>query len=100
MVTIPSTPNGVTITHQLAHALAGGTAAINQRRSAGSLRVQSSRHAVVEKCIIPSSCDEGIGNQPKTLSRKPAAMAEPMTPATLGPMACISRKLEGLAFWP
>ena len=27
-------------------------------------------------------------------------MAEPMTPATLGPMACISRKLEGLAFWP
>ena len=29
--------------------------------------------------------------QPKTESRKPAAMAEPMTPATLGPMACISR---------
>ena len=28
---------------------------------------------------------------PKTESRKPAAMAEPMTPATLGPMACISR---------
>ena len=26
MVTIPSTPNGVTITHQLAHALAGGPA--------------------------------------------------------------------------
>ena len=23
-----------------------------------------------------------------------------MTPATLGPMACISRKLEGLFFWP
>ena len=28
----------------------------------------------------------------------PAAMAEPITPATLGPMACISRKLPGLAF--
>ncbi len=27
-------------------------------------------------------------------------MAEPMTPATLGPMACISRKLPGLASWP
>ena len=27
-------------------------------------------------------------------------MAEPITPATLGPSACISRKLEGLAFWP
>ena len=23
-----------------------------------------------------------------------------MTPATLGPMACISRKLEGFSFWP
>lgn len=40
------------------------------------------------------------GHQPKTASRKPAAMAEPMTPATLGPMACISRKLPGLAFCP
>ena len=28
---------------------------------------------------------------PKTLSKNPAAMAEPMTPATLGPMACIRR---------
>ena len=27
-------------------------------------------------------------------------MAEPITPATLGPMACMSRKLPGLAFWP
>ena len=34
------------------------------------------------------------------LIRKPAAIAEPITPATFGPMACISRKLEGLAFWP
>ena len=30
----------------------------------------------------------------------PAATAEPTTPATLGPMACISRKFEGSAFWP
>ena len=28
---------------------------------------------------------------PKTLSRKPAAIAEPITPATFGPMACMSR---------
>ena len=33
----------------------------------------------------------GMLSQPKTESRKPAAMAEPMTPATLGPMACIRR---------
>ena len=30
------------------------------------------------------------------LSRIPAAMAEPITPATLGPMACMSRKLRGV----
>ena len=35
---------------------------------------------------------------PNRVSNTPAATAEPMTPATLGPMACISRKLEGLAF--
>ena len=28
--------------------------------------------------------------------RTPAAIAEPMTPATFGPMACISRKLRGI----
>ena len=33
----------------------------------------------------------GADYQPNTLSRKPAAMAEPITPATFGPMACISR---------
>ena len=33
-------------------------------------------------------------------SRKPAATAEPITPATLGPMACISRKLVGLYLRP
>ena len=30
----------------------------------------------------------------------PAAMAEPITPATFGPIACISRKLFGLASAP
>jgi hypothetical protein len=30
----------------------------------------------------------------------PAAVAVPMTPATLGPMACIKRKLVGLACCP
>lgn len=30
---------------------------------------------------------------PKKLSRIPAATAEPITPATLGPIACIRRKL-------
>lgn len=29
--------------------------------------------------------------QPKKLSRSPAATAEPMTPATFGPMACMRR---------
>ena len=32
--------------------------------------------------------------------KTPAATAEPMTPATLGPMACISRKLPGSSSWP
>ena len=30
----------------------------------------------------------------------PAATAEPITPATFGPMACISRKLLGFSCWP
>lgn len=29
--------------------------------------------------------------QPRKLSNTPAATADPITPATLGPMACISR---------
>ena len=37
---------------------------------------------------------------PRNDSRIPAATAEPTTPATFGPMACISRKLLGLASWP
>ena len=32
--------------------------------------------------------------------RIPAATAEPITPATLGPIACIKRKLPGLYCWP
>ena len=35
---------------------------------------------------------------PNTLSIKPAATAEPITPATFGPIACMSRKFTGLAF--
>jgi hypothetical protein len=36
-----------------------------------------------------------------SIARKmPAAMAEPMTPPTLGPMANISRKLDALSFCP
>ena len=34
------------------------------------------------------------------MSRNPAATAEPITPATLGPIACISKKLDGFAFCP
>ncbi|KUJ90843.1 MAG: hypothetical protein XD37_0911 [Thermoanaerobacter thermocopriae] len=34
---------------------------------------------------------------PYSESNTPAAMAEPMTPATLGPMACISTKLPGIS---
>ena len=30
----------------------------------------------------------------------PAETAEPITPATFGPMACMSRKLPGSSFWP
>ncbi len=30
----------------------------------------------------------------------PADTAEPITPATLGPIACISRKFEGFSFCP
>ena len=32
-----------------------------------------------------------IQDQPNMLIRMPAATAEPITPATLGPMACMSR---------
>ena len=34
------------------------------------------------------------------LSSTPAAIADPITPATFGPMACIKRKFLGLALWP
>ena len=35
---------------------------------------------------------------PNTLRTKPAATAEPITPATFGPIACMSRKFAGFAF--
>lgn len=35
---------------------------------------------------------------PNSDNRIPAAIAEPMTPATFGPMACMSRKFLGLSF--
>ena len=34
---------------------------------------------------------KGIKNYPQIASNTPAATAEPMTPATLGPIACISK---------
>ena len=33
----------------------------------------------------------------RMLSRTPAATAEPITPATFGPIACIKRKLPGFS---
>ena len=39
----------------------------------------------------PGVCVREPAAQPSILMRIPAATAEPMTPATLGPMACISR---------
>ena len=37
---------------------------------------------------------------PRNDSRIPAATAEPTTPATFGPMACMRRKFVGLYFLP
>ena len=45
-----------------------------------------------QKCPLKS-----FYTYPKKLSNIPAATAEPITPATLGPIACINRKFEGLA---
>ena len=45
-----------------------------------------------QKCPLKS-----FYTYPKKDSNIPAATAEPITPATLGPIACISRKFEGLA---
>lgn len=39
-----------------------------------------------------------VNQLPNTASRKPAAIAEPITPATFGPIACIRRKFDGFAF--
>ena len=37
---------------------------------------------------------------PNKARNTPAATADPITPATLGPIACISKKFDGFAFWP
>ena len=37
---------------------------------------------------------------PNNESITPADTAEPITPATLGPIACISKKFEGFSFCP
>lgn len=37
---------------------------------------------------------------PNILSKTPAAMADPITPATFGPIACISKKFDGLDSCP
>jgi hypothetical protein len=37
------------------------------------------------------------GYQPTTLRSTPAATAEPITPATFGPIACMRRKLPGFS---
>ena len=39
-----------------------------------------------------------LATGPIIASMVPAATAVPITPATLGPIACMSKKLEGLAF--
>ena len=46
----------------------------------------------------PLGCSFFQRNQPNSAIRTPAAIAEPITPATFGPMACMSRKLEGFSF--
>lgn len=49
-------------------------------------------------CLLFIAIDDDVADQKplNMLSMTPAATAEPMTPATLGPMACMSRKLLGL----
>ena len=39
-------------------------------------------------------------NYPNIDRSTPAATADPITPATLGPMACISKKFDGVASCP
>ncbi len=41
-----------------------------------------------------------IDRQPSMLSRTPATTAEPITPATFGPIACMSRKFPGFSACP
>ena len=44
----------------------------------------------------PSIIYIGIDYKGKNASKIPAATAEPITPATFGPIACINKKLLGL----
>ena len=75
-----------------------------RKPSAGCYR--RSRLSPTQKNARPEKSGAGKGERgngqisyaPNTFSKKPAAMAEPITPATFGPMACMSRKFEGLAF--
>ena len=67
---------------------------IRQNESGGCLAAQGCQTMFVmqicRNCYLPAG--------PIIASMVPAATAVPITPATLGPIACISRKLEGLAF--
>ena len=79
----------------------------NKKKTARKSRLWDSRAAIGMK--LPLSFSERGHEQkgfvvqfrlfyPQKLSRMPAATALPMTPATLGPIACIRRKLRGSAF--
>ena len=65
------------------------------------LHGKSTRHTGLHRCAEHLfETVIALNQPPKTLIINPAAQAEPMTPATLGPIACISRKLEGFSFCP
>ena len=79
----------------------------NKKKTARKSRLWDSRAAIGMKLLLSFSErgheQKGFVVQfrlfyPQKLSRMPAATALPMTPATLGPMACIKRKLRGSAF--
>ena len=56
----------------------------------GAKRQKVTQHTVIRANYLPAG--------PIIASIVPAATAVPITPATLGPMACINKKLLGLAF--
>ena len=51
-------------------------------------------------CVTFGKQADFVGNYLNIASKTPAATADPITPATLGPIACISRKLDGSVFLP